>query len=184
MPGDARRPFGDRIIPGHSIKSGEGRVSYLVEVCDPPESEEFSYTVNDVLVSDFITPSFYDPVAVPGFRYSFTGAVKRPRQVLEGGYISWRNQTNERIVQLIVRTTHRQERQERIHGPGSVVSIFAQREGVRRQQDGTPRTGTGPQPTNQRLRSAIEVEQKNKRAREQAAELLRKELETLEHAEP
>ena len=76
-------PFGDRMIPGPSIERGEGRVSYLVEVCDPPESEEFAYTVNDVLASDFITPSFYDPVTVPGVRYSFTGAVKRPRQVLE-----------------------------------------------------------------------------------------------------
>jgi hypothetical protein len=53
-------PFGDRIVPGPSLKRGGERVSYLVEVCDPPESEEFAYTVNDVLVSDFITRSYYE----------------------------------------------------------------------------------------------------------------------------
>ncbi len=73
-------PFGDRMIPGPSIKEEQGRVSYLVEVCDPPESEEFAYTVNDVLVSDFITSAFCDPKKVDGVRYSFTGAVKHPRR--------------------------------------------------------------------------------------------------------
>jgi hypothetical protein len=73
-------PFGDRMIPGPSMKRGEGRVKYLMEVCDPPESEEFAYTANDVLVSDFITPAFYDPKQVAGVRYSVTGAVKHPRR--------------------------------------------------------------------------------------------------------
>ena len=46
--------------------------------------------------SDFITPHFYDPVTTAGTRYSFTGAIKAPRQILKGGYISWINlQTNE-----------------------------------------------------------------------------------------
>jgi hypothetical protein len=49
-----------------------------------------------VAVSDFITPHFYDPVATPGTRYSFTGAIKAPRELLKGGYISFINmETNE-----------------------------------------------------------------------------------------
>jgi hypothetical protein len=64
-------------------------VEYLVEVCDPPEAAEFGYTVNDILVSDFHTPRFFDPVRSVATRYSFTGAVERPRQVLRGGYLSW-----------------------------------------------------------------------------------------------
>ena len=172
-------PFGDRMIPGPSIKRGEGRVSYLVEVCDPPESEEFAYTVNDVLVSDFITPSFYDPVAVAGVRYSFTGAVKRPRQVLEGGYISWRNQTNEHIEQLVVRNGKKEFMDLGVWHPSS----RSVREFVDSKTE-HPELEQGLSPQNERLRSAIEAEQNNKRAREQAAKLLRKELETLEHAEP
>jgi len=42
-----------------------------------------------VLVSDFYTPQYFDPVASAGTRYSFTGAIKAPRQILKGGYISW-----------------------------------------------------------------------------------------------
>jgi hypothetical protein len=82
-------PFGDRLIAGPSLKAKQGRVEYLVEVCDPPEDIAFAYTVNGITVSDFYTPSFFDPVFAAGVRYSFTGAVKRPRQVLKGGYISW-----------------------------------------------------------------------------------------------
>jgi hypothetical protein len=82
-------PFGDRLIAGPSLKKGQGRVEYLVEVCDPSEALEFSYTVNGVTVSDFYTPAFFDPVTAFGVRYSFTGAIKKPRQVLRGGYISW-----------------------------------------------------------------------------------------------
>jgi hypothetical protein len=43
------------------------------------------------MVSDFCTPRFFDPVAAPAIRYSFTGALARPLQVLPGGYISWIN---------------------------------------------------------------------------------------------
>jgi hypothetical protein len=82
-------PFGNRVIAGPSIMPKQGRVSYLVEVCDPSEAAEFAYTVNDILVSDFYTPSYFDPVKAAGVRYSFTGAITEPRQVLKGGYLSW-----------------------------------------------------------------------------------------------
>jgi hypothetical protein len=82
-------PFGNRVVAGRSLKRGQGRVEYLVEVCDPSEAAEFGYTVNDILVSDFYTPRFFDPVHSAATRYSFTSAVKRPRTILRGGYISW-----------------------------------------------------------------------------------------------
>src|SRR5215218_328191 len=82
-------PFGNRLVAGHSPKRGQGRVEFLVEVSDPSEAAEFGYTVNDILVSDFLTPRFYDPLKSTGGRYSFTGAITRPRTILRGGYISW-----------------------------------------------------------------------------------------------
>lgn len=82
-------PFGRRLVAGKSPKFGQGRVEFLVELCDPSEAEGFAYTVNDILVSDFLTPHFYDPVGAPGVRYSFTGALTKPREILKGGYISW-----------------------------------------------------------------------------------------------
>jgi hypothetical protein len=82
-------PFGNRVIAGPSIKPKQGRVSYLVEVSDPSEAAELAYTVNDILVSDFYTPSYFDPMKAAGVRYSFTGAITEPREVLKGGYLSW-----------------------------------------------------------------------------------------------
>ena len=82
-------PFGNRLVAGHSPKPGQGRVEFLVEVCDPSEAAQFGYTINGLLVSDFYAPAFFDPVAHSGTRYSFTGAIKRPRRVRTGGYLSW-----------------------------------------------------------------------------------------------
>jgi hypothetical protein len=82
-------PFGDRFVAGDSVKTGQGRVNYLVEICDPSESETYAYTVNGILVSDFYTSNYMDPVLSPGVRYSYSGAITRPREVLPGGYLSW-----------------------------------------------------------------------------------------------
>ncbi len=96
-------PSGNRLqssrsieITGTKIQDGSGEFEYLVEACDPCEDDSFGYSIQGVAVSDFITPHFYDPVTTSGTRYSFTGAIKAPRQVLDGGYISFVNQaTNE-----------------------------------------------------------------------------------------
>jgi hypothetical protein len=82
-------PFGNRLVAGKSPKHDQGRVNFLVEVCDPCEDQEFAYTVNGVTVSDFYTPHFFDPVADSNVRYSYTSALKRPRSILRGGYLSW-----------------------------------------------------------------------------------------------
>lgn len=36
-------PFGNRLMQSRSVKSGQGRLEYLVEVCDPSEAAEFGY---------------------------------------------------------------------------------------------------------------------------------------------
>lgn len=94
-------PGGNRLIPGRSPKPDQGRVEFLVEVCDPSEAAEYAYTVNDILVSDFYTPSFFDPVAAAGTVYSFTGAINAPREILPGGYISWHDPVSDHWWQQI-----------------------------------------------------------------------------------
>jgi hypothetical protein len=85
-------PFGRRMVAGDALPdSGQVRVSYLVEVCDPCESAEFAYSSNGIRVSDFYTPRYFDPTSSDGVQYSFTGAVKGPRQILDGGYLSWQD---------------------------------------------------------------------------------------------
>ncbi len=94
-------PFGNRLVAGPSIMPNEDRVEYLAEACDPCEDASFAYTVNGVMVSDFITPHYYDPVASAGVQYSFTGAIPGPRQVLQGGYLSWHDPASDHWWQAI-----------------------------------------------------------------------------------
>jgi len=101
-------PYGNRMqssvaieIVRGKIQDGAGQFGYLVEACDPCEDNIYAYTINGVAVSDFITPHFYDPMVTPGTRYSFTGAIKGPRQILPGGYISWVNTEIDEWQQLM-----------------------------------------------------------------------------------
>ena len=92
-------PWGRRVVAGRSPKPDQGQVEFLVEACDPCEASTYAYTINGVLVSDFITPYYYDPRRTVGARYSFTGAVRAPRQILRGGYISWWEPQSNRVWQ-------------------------------------------------------------------------------------
>ena len=101
-------PYGNRMqssvaieVVGGKIEDGTGQFGYLVEACDPCEDNNYAYTINGVAVSDFITPHFYDPLVTPGTRYSFTGALKGPRQILPGGYISWVDPLKDEWQQLM-----------------------------------------------------------------------------------
>jgi len=76
-------------ITNGKIQDGTGQFAYLVEACDPCEADKYAYPIQGIAVSDFLTPHFYDPMVTPGTRYSFTGAIQAPRQILPGGYISW-----------------------------------------------------------------------------------------------
>ncbi len=88
-------------IVGGNIQDGIGQFNYLVEACDPCEANNYGYSINGVLVSDFLTPRFYDPMVTPGTRYSFTGALTAPRQIRPGGYISWVDQATDQWQQLL-----------------------------------------------------------------------------------
>jgi hypothetical protein len=92
-------PFGSNFVAGDSPMPDQGRVQFLLEVCDPSEAAEFGYTINNLLVSDFYTPQYFDPVQSPSVRYSFTGAITEPRQVLQGGYLSWQDPVSKHFFQ-------------------------------------------------------------------------------------
>jgi hypothetical protein len=80
-------PFGNRLVAAAHPLDERQRVKYLLEVCDPCQA--IWYPVNGVPVADFYTPRYFDPVAVDRMRYSFTGQIERPLEILEGGYVSW-----------------------------------------------------------------------------------------------
>jgi hypothetical protein len=94
-------PQGNFTRAGNSLKSGQGRVEYLLEVCDPCQASKFAYTVNAVMVSDFYTPQYFEPVKTNA-RYSYSGRITGPRRVLDGGYLSWFDPQTQHLFQLMV----------------------------------------------------------------------------------
>lgn len=101
-------PFGNRTVAGSPPPKSPPpvskfpRVTYLVEVCDPCEADQFAYDVNGITLSDFITPHYYDPDGSTGAQYSFQGNIKQPHTVLEGGYVSFGNPVDNNWYQIIV----------------------------------------------------------------------------------
>jgi hypothetical protein len=88
-------PWGNRLYPG--TINGK-RVSILQELCDPCEA--FTYTVDGITLSDFLTPEWYSPVGVTGKHYSFLGRLTAPHQVADGGYLSWLDTSDNHWYQL------------------------------------------------------------------------------------
>jgi hypothetical protein len=91
-------PFGNRLIAAAHPLDRRRRVKYLLEVCDPCQT--MWYPVNGVPVSDFFTPRYFDPVEVEGSRYSFTGALERPLQILDNGYLTWIDPRDSGLYQM------------------------------------------------------------------------------------
>jgi hypothetical protein len=95
-------PDGNRTMPGPSPypKDGGQKVELLVEPCDPSQDDKYGYKIDGVLVSDFVFPSYYTDTGAVDSKYSFTGAVNQPRQVLKNGYLSWHNPVSDHWMQL------------------------------------------------------------------------------------
>jgi hypothetical protein len=73
-------------------------VSYLLEVCDPPE--QTSYEVGGVELSDFLLPGWYRTSPAQHLAYSHAGGCTKPRQVADGGYVSFSNPATKEWYQV------------------------------------------------------------------------------------
>jgi hypothetical protein len=170
-------PFGRRVLPGKSPKRGQGRVEFLVEVCDPCEADQFAYTVNDVLVSDFYTPHYFDPTHAESTRYSFTGALTRPRQVLRGGYLSWHDPVSDHWWQELYFSQRREYRD---------LGVFDAKAGSLRSwidsQTDHPGIDQGLKKSNTALKAAVAVGEETKESSSSTADAWRKQIQSLKRA--
>jgi hypothetical protein len=66
-------------------QGADGRI-YALEVCDAVESDSLGYEIDGVLVSDFITPSWFEPTEAD--RIDFKKRVSKAMELAPGGYIS------------------------------------------------------------------------------------------------
>ena len=63
----------------------DGKV-YALEVCDAVEADRLGYEIDGVMVSDFITPSWFEPTEAD--RVAFKRRIAKPLELASGGYIS------------------------------------------------------------------------------------------------
>lgn len=59
---------------------------YALEVCDAVEADKLGYDIDGVLVSDFITPSWFEPTHAD--RVDFMRRIVKPLELASGGYMS------------------------------------------------------------------------------------------------
>lgn len=63
---------------------------YAYEVCDACEDDSFGYHINNVLVSDFVYPAWFEGWrAARSTKFDFGGHITNPFGLLKGGYISY-----------------------------------------------------------------------------------------------
>lgn len=84
-------PFVDNLMLVKATDASRGSIELLVEVSDPVQSSEFGYKIDEIPVSNFFYRSFYDPFAQKGVKYDHLGWLTKPRQLLDGGYISFKD---------------------------------------------------------------------------------------------
>jgi hypothetical protein len=83
-------------------------ILYAYEVCDACEDDSFGYQIDNVLVSDFVTPAWFESFRAEGStQFDRMSKIVNPLQLLPGGYIGifdvtagsgWRQQTAEKRV--------------------------------------------------------------------------------------
>lgn len=66
-------------------QSPEGEI-YALEVCDAVEADGLGYEIDGVLLSDFVTPGWYEPTEAD--RMDFQRRVSKRLQLGAGGYVS------------------------------------------------------------------------------------------------
>jgi hypothetical protein len=66
-------------------QGSDGKI-YALEVCDAVEADKLGYEIDGVLVSDFITPCWFEPTQAD--RVDFKRRIAKPLELASGGYIS------------------------------------------------------------------------------------------------
>jgi hypothetical protein len=66
-----------------------GMKLYALEVCDACEDDSLAYAIDGVSLSDFVLPNFWLSSTPVHAACSYTGAVKKPLQILPGGYLAY-----------------------------------------------------------------------------------------------
>jgi hypothetical protein len=62
-------------------------VLYAYENCDACESDDYAYMIEDIKVSDFVFPSWFEKFHPEGTQYDYCKLIMKPFEILHGGHI-------------------------------------------------------------------------------------------------
>jgi hypothetical protein len=68
-------------------------ILYSYEVCDPCEYDPYGYKIDNVLVSDFVHPAWFQTFSNGSAQFDHMKHITAPLQLLPGGYIQTYNVT-------------------------------------------------------------------------------------------
>jgi hypothetical protein len=96
---------------------------FAYEVCDACEDDSFGYKINNILVSDFVYPAWFESFRAQGStQFDRVNQIQNPLQLLAGGYIGtfsvtagtgWQQQTAEKHPVNLKHRGHVGSRRER-----------------------------------------------------------------------
>ncbi|NBA78212.1 hypothetical protein GOQ04_21820 [Emticicia sp. ODNR4P] len=79
-------PYGQRIVRGKDFEDSTKEVEFLVELADPIANPSIGYFVNDIFVTNFIYPSYFNVTHVAGTKYDHLGLLKKPLDLFDRSY--------------------------------------------------------------------------------------------------
>lgn len=82
------------VDPEINLCAQVGERIYAYEVCDPCEADANGYPIDGVLVSDFVTPTWFQPTPQPGGPFDFGEKISKPLGLLPGGYLQYLDLTS------------------------------------------------------------------------------------------
>jgi hypothetical protein len=91
-------PMASVLVPGPDPRNNDRTVLHAYEACDAVE--RLSYSIGDVLVSDFVTPSYFTPGDATGKRNDFLGVAVRSFGVTKGSHIAFFDLDANKFVQV------------------------------------------------------------------------------------
>jgi hypothetical protein len=113
--------------------------AYMYEVCDAVEADNLGYSIDGVVVSDFVLPGWFEPLHVGKHeKFAFHSHVDGPLKLLAGGYIGYFDLVKGGWFQL----TAREEidaRKMTTHSAGAFNHDARPRVGSRRERRRTPK---------------------------------------------
>jgi hypothetical protein len=125
-----------------------GGTFWAYEVCDPVEDEQYGYSINGVLVTDFVTPAWFGFKSAQG-PLDFQQHVTAPFQILTTGYEQkfdtnggWTQVNGEKVADaaksriLHAPTGSRRHRRAKTHAEWTRSSSFGERQLLRSQLKG------------------------------------------------